>query len=100
VSAAESDAYFAQRPRGHQVGAWASPQSAPIRDRAALQARFDEAERRFADADGAVPRPEFWGGYRLAPEVFEFWLNRDDRMHDRVRYTRRDGDWVIQRLAP
>ena len=69
----ESDAYFAQRPRGHQVGAWASPQSAPIADRVALQARFDEAEARFADDGRPVPRPAFWGGYRLAPEMFEFW---------------------------
>jgi pyridoxamine 5'-phosphate oxidase len=96
----ESDAYFAQRPRGHQVGAWASPQSAPIADRAALQARFDEAEARFADDGREVPRPAFWGGYRLAPETFEFWQNRDDRLHDRVRYTRRDDGWVIERLAP
>jgi pyridoxamine 5'-phosphate oxidase len=96
----ESDAYFAQRPRGHQVGAWASPQSTPIADRAALQARFDEAEARFADDGHPVPRPDFWGGYRLAPETFEFWQNRADRLHDRVRYTRRDDEWVIERLAP
>lgn len=96
----ESDAYFAQRPRGHQVGAWASPQSAPISDRAALQARFDEAEDRFADDGRPVPRPDFWGGYRLAPVTFEFWQNRADRLHDRVRYARRDGGWLIERLAP
>jgi pyridoxamine 5'-phosphate oxidase len=100
IAPAESDAYFAQRPRGHQVGAWASPQSAPIADRAALQARFDDAEARFADGGRPVPRPDFWGGYRLAPETFEFWQNRADRLHDRVRYTRRDGGWVIERLAP
>jgi pyridoxamine 5'-phosphate oxidase len=100
IAPAESDAYFAQRPRGHQVGAWASPQSAPIADRAELQARFDEAEARFAGDDRAVPRPDFWGGYRLAPETFEFWQHRDDRLHDRVRYTRRDDGWVIERLAP
>ncbi len=96
----ESDAYFAQRPRGHQVGAWASPQSTPIADRAALQVRFDEAEARFADDGRPMPRPEFWGGYRLAPETFEFWQNRADRLHDRVRYTHRDDGWVIERLAP
>jgi pyridoxamine 5'-phosphate oxidase len=96
----ESDAYFAQRPRGHQVGAWASPQSAPIADRAALQVRFDEAEARFADDGDPVPRPDFWGGYRLVPEMFEFWQNRADRLHDRVRYTRRADGWVIERLAP
>jgi pyridoxamine 5'-phosphate oxidase len=96
----ESDAYFAQRPRGHQVGAWASPQSAPIADRSALQARFDDAEARFADDGRPVPRPHFWGGYRLAPETFEFWQNRADRLHDRIRYTRGDDGWVIERLAP
>jgi pyridoxamine 5'-phosphate oxidase len=100
IEPAESDAYFAQRPRGHQVGAWASPQSEPIRDRAALQARFDEAEARFADDGQPVPRPDFWGGYRLVPETFEFWQNRADRLHDRVRYTRRGDVWVIERLAP
>jgi pyridoxamine 5'-phosphate oxidase len=96
----ESDAYFAQRPRGHQVGAWASPQSAPIADRAALQEKFDDAEERFADDGRPVPRPDFWGGYRLVPETFEFWQNRADRLHDRVRYTHRDSGWVIERLAP
>jgi pyridoxamine 5'-phosphate oxidase len=100
IAADESDAYFAQRPRGHQVGAWASPQSAPIADRDALQARFDDAEARFADDSKPVPRPGFWGGYRLTPETFEFWQNRADRLHDRVRYTHRDGGWVIERLAP
>jgi pyridoxamine 5'-phosphate oxidase len=96
----ESEAYFAGRPRGHQIGAWASPQSAPIADRDFLQSLFDEAEARFADANVEVPLPPFWGGYRLGPEVFEFWVNRADRLHDRIRY-RREGDaWVIGRLAP
>jgi pyridoxamine 5'-phosphate oxidase len=99
ITPLESDAYFGRRPRGHQIGAWASPQSEPIADRTALQARFDEAEARFADGR-PVPRPDFWGGYRLAPESFEFWQNQADRLHDRVRYTRRADGWVIERLAP
>ncbi|HEY3722581.1 MAG TPA: pyridoxamine 5'-phosphate oxidase [Acidimicrobiia bacterium] len=100
VGRAESEAYFAGRPRGHQVGAWASPQSTPIPDRPFLQSLFDDAEARFADDGTEVPLPPFWGGYRLIPEVFEFWVNRADRLHDRIRY-RRDGDpWVIERLAP
>jgi pyridoxamine 5'-phosphate oxidase len=100
VGRTESEEYFAQRPRGHQVGAWASPQSTPIPDRTFLQALFDDAESRFAEPDAPVPLPPFWGGYRLAPDVFEFWVNRVDRLHDRIRY-RRDGDgWVIDRLAP
>ncbi|MGZ4757108.1 MAG: pyridoxamine 5'-phosphate oxidase [Acidimicrobiia bacterium] len=96
----ESQAYFAQRPRGHQVGAWASPQSATIEDRALLQSLFHEAEQRFADPGVMVPLPPFWGGYRLEPEVFEFWVNRSDRLHDRIRYRRNETEWVIERLAP
>ncbi len=105
VSRAESEEYFSGRPRGHQIGAWASPQSAPIADRAFLESLFDDAEARFADESVDVPLPPFWGGYRLVPEVFEFWVNRTDRLHDRIRYRRagdrREGDaWVIERLAP
>jgi pyridoxamine 5'-phosphate oxidase len=100
VSRDESETYFATRPRGHQVGAWASPQSAVIDDRAFLQSLFDDAEARFADPSVDVPLPPFWGGYRLTPEVFEFWVNRADRLHDRIRYRRTDDGWVIERLAP
>ncbi len=100
VPRAESEVYFAHRPRGHQVGAWASPQSAPIEGRAFLEALLAEAEARFADPSLEVPLPPFWGGYRLAPEVFEFWVNRTDRLHDRVRYRRAGAGWVIERLAP
>ncbi len=106
VERQESEEYFAGRPRGHQVAAWASPQSAPIVDRAFLESLFDDAETRFADERDDVPRPPFWGGYRLAPELFEFWVNRADRLHDRIRY-RRSLDarspgtgWIIERLAP
>ena len=103
VAREESVAYFADRPRGHQIGAWASPQSAPIADRAFLQSLFADAEARFADPSVDVPLPPFWGGYRLSPEVFEFWVNRVDRLHDRIRYRRAgtgETGWVIQRLAP
>jgi pyridoxamine 5'-phosphate oxidase len=97
VSAEESDAYFAQRPRGHRIGAWASHQSAPVVDRATLEAQVQAAEERFA---GDVPRPPHWGGYRIVPETVEFWRNRADRVHDRVEYTRRGASWRIRRLSP
>jgi pyridoxamine 5'-phosphate oxidase len=98
VDRAETEAYFASRPRGSQVAAWASPQSDPVPSRAALEAAVREAEARFAGRD--IPAPPNWGGFRLAPETVEFWQGRADRLHDRVRY-RLDGDaWVIERLAP
>jgi pyridoxamine 5'-phosphate oxidase len=95
---AEADAYFASRPRGSQIGAWASPQSEVIADRAALEQLVAETERRF---DGvAVSRPPGWGGYRVRPHELEFWQGRRSRLHDRLRY-RRDGDaWPVDRLAP
>ncbi|MFN8026105.1 MAG: pyridoxamine 5'-phosphate oxidase [Acidimicrobiia bacterium] len=98
VSEAESDEYWATRPRGSQVGAWASQQSAPVVDRAALEAAVAESEARFEGSD--VPRPPDWGGYRVVPEVVEFWQHRDDRLHDRLQYTRAGDDWVIERLQP
>jgi pyridoxamine 5'-phosphate oxidase len=94
----ESDAYFASRPRLNRLAAWASPQSRVIPDRPALDARLAEAEARFAAAD--VPRPPFWGGYRLVPETVEFWQGRDGRLHDRLRYARVAGGWRRERLAP
>lgn len=98
VSAEETAAYFASRPRGSQLGAWASPQSTVLGSRAELEALVAETEARFAGQD--VPVPPHWGGYRLAPSVVEFWQGRADRLHDRLRY-RRDGDeWVLERLAP
>jgi pyridoxamine 5'-phosphate oxidase len=101
VSAEESDAYFASRPRGHQLSAWASEQSRPIADRAGLEARAREVEERFASVEGSLPRPERWGGFRLVPATFEFWHGRQDRLHDRLRYERDpEGEWRRQRLMP
>jgi pyridoxamine 5'-phosphate oxidase len=95
---AESDAYFATRDRGSQIGAWASPQSRPIPDRATLEREVAELARRFGEAP--VPRPANWGGYRLTPSAFEFWQHAANRLHDRFRYTPADGARRMQRLAP
>jgi pyridoxamine 5'-phosphate oxidase len=98
VADAESDAYFASRPRGSQIGAWASAQSSVIADRAALEAAERAIAARFAG--GPVSRPPFWGGYRLVPERVEFWQGRTNRLHDRLRYSRQGAGWRIERLAP
>ena len=98
VSAAESDAYFANRPRPSQIGAWASEQSEVLADRSVLEERTAEVAARFEGAD--VERPPHWGGYRLLPDRYEFWQGRENRQHDRFRYRRSDGGWVIERLAP
>ena len=98
VRAAESDTYFATRPRGAQLGAWASPQSRVVPSRALLERNLAEARARFEGHD--VPRPEHWGGFRLVPRAIEFWQGRPDRMHDRLRYTRSGGGWRRARLAP
>lgn len=98
ASAEESDAYFSTRPRGSQLGAWASVQSQVIPDREFLEKREEELEARFAGAD--VPRPPHWGGFRLNPEKIEFWQGRASRLHDRIRYVRSDDDWKIERLSP
>jgi pyridoxamine 5'-phosphate oxidase len=94
----ESDAYFDARPRGSQLGAWASNQSAPLATREQLEEEYRATERRFEGQP--VPRPPFWGGYRLIPERIEFWYGRPDRLHDRLLYVREAGSWTIARLYP
>lgn len=99
VSDAESDAYFASRPRDSQLGAWASAQSQAINNRETLEAQLAAATERFGE--GEIPRPPHWGGYRLAPATWEFWQGGESRLHDRFRYTRAEGDsWQITRLQP
>jgi pyridoxamine 5'-phosphate oxidase len=98
VSRAETEEYFATRPRGSQLGAWASPQSQVVPDRAAVDAGLAAAVERFGE--GPVPAPPHWGGLRLLPETVEFWQGRSNRLHDRLRYRRTPDDWVIERLAP
>jgi len=99
LSPEESDAYFKSRPRGSQLGAWASQQSAVIRDRVALEEQWRQMEARFPGE--AIPRPDFWGGYLLRPVRIEFWQGRANRLHDRFCYTRQtDQSWMIERLSP
>jgi pyridoxamine 5'-phosphate oxidase len=98
IDAAESDAYFAARPRESQLGAWASNQSGDLEGRHALEARFDEIERRFANQP--VPRPPHWGGIRIIPERIEFWYGRSGRLHDRLLYTRAGTGWQTSWLFP
>jgi pyridoxamine 5'-phosphate oxidase len=99
LSTAESEPYFRSRPHGSQVGAWASRQSTVIGSRAELDGRYDELARKWPEGTD-VPMPEFWGGYRVIPEVIEFWQGRVNRLHDRFRYRRDGGGWVVERLAP
>jgi pyridoxamine 5'-phosphate oxidase len=94
----ESDAYFASRPRGHQIGAWASEQSEPVESREILDQRMLDYSERFEGED--VPRPHSWGGYVIRPHRFEFWQGRPNRMHDRLEFVRRAGSWSIRRLQP
>jgi pyridoxamine 5'-phosphate oxidase len=98
VDRAEAEAYFHTRPRGAQLGAWASHQSAVIAGREQLEARRAELERRFEG--GSVPLPDFWGGLRVVPRTVELWQGRPDRLHDRLRYRRTDHGWVVERLSP
>jgi pyridoxamine 5'-phosphate oxidase len=98
VSEAESDEYFHSRPLGSKIGAWASNQSEAVASRKELDERFEEFSLKFSDN---VPRPSHWGGYRVRPGVIEFWQGRENRLHDRLVYTREgDGAWRIERLAP
>jgi pyridoxamine 5'-phosphate oxidase len=100
VAREESERYWFNRPRARRISAWASAQSEPIGSRAELDARAREVEERFADGD--VPPPPFWGGFRVVPDEFEFWQHRDDRLHDRLRYSRarESAAWAIERLQP
>ena len=99
ISASDSLTYFWKRPVESQIGAWASPQSRVVESRHFLEMKFDEMKRKFAD--GKVPLPSFWGGFRVVPTTFEFWQGRTSRLHDRFQYSRNsDNSWKIERLAP
>lgn len=98
VSDLESDEYFHSRPLGSQLGAWASPQSRPIRGREVLDANLEALQLKYAEE--AVPRPPHWGGYRVVPEAVEFWQGRTSRLHDRIKYQWSANEWHIERLAP
>ncbi|MFD2466098.1 pyridoxamine 5'-phosphate oxidase [Amycolatopsis silviterrae] len=99
VSADETAAYWAQRPRGSQLGAWASPQSRVVEGRRALDNALRNIERRFADVE-QIPAPPHWGGWRIRPDFVEFWQGREDRLHDRLRFHRTLDGWQVERLAP
>ncbi len=98
VSTAESLKYIATRPRGSQLGAWVSRQSSEIPSRSALIARMKKLSKRFAG--GEIPKPDFWGGFRVVPDTIEFWQGRENRLHDRFEYVRQEQGWTIRRLAP
>jgi pyridoxamine 5'-phosphate oxidase len=97
VETDESERYWASRPRASQLSAWASHQSEVLQSRAVLERRVAALDAEFGEV---VPSPPFWGGYRLVPEVVEFWHHREDRLHDRLRYRRAAGGWILERLAP
>jgi pyridoxamine 5'-phosphate oxidase len=99
VDAKRSDEYFQSRPRGSQVGAWASPQSSIINDRSLLEARTKQIEEKFKGQD-KLPRPHQWGGYEIDPLLIEFWQGRPSRLHDRIAFTKIDNEWKVNRLAP
>jgi pyridoxamine 5'-phosphate oxidase len=98
ISTTETMKYFMTRPRGSQIGAWVSAQSSVISSRSLLEAKYAEIRQKFAD--GEVPLPSFWGGYRVTPVAIEFWQSRTNRLHDRFLYSRTPGGWDIERLSP
>jgi pyridoxamine 5'-phosphate oxidase len=98
VSTLESLKYFTSRPRGSQLGAWVSQQSSIITSRSLLEIKLDEMKRKFKE--GSIPLPDFWGGFRIVPDTFEFWQGRPSRLHDRFEYKLVEGQWVANRLAP
>ena len=98
LSGEESDAYFASRPRGSRLGAWASEQSSPVEDRSILEERVKALDAEYEGRE--IPRPPFWGGYRVEPDTIEFWQGRESRLHDRLVYLRNGGEWKIVRLQP
>ncbi|MEO1223087.1 MAG: pyridoxamine 5'-phosphate oxidase [Pseudomonadota bacterium] len=98
VSDAEADTYYATRPRGSRIGAWASKQSQPLDDRATLEGRVTEFDGRFGGDD--IPRPDFWSGFRVVPEKIEFWQGRQSRLHDRLVFRREKDGWTTQLLYP
>lgn len=99
VSSSETSEYWGERPRGSQLGAWASPQSRVVNGREALENSLNGIERRFGEAE-KVPVPPHWGGWRIRPDYVEFWQGRPDRLHDRLRFRRTDDTWAVERLAP
>jgi len=98
VSESESDRYWATRPRGSQIGAWASDQSTVVPGRAHLNGAYSAQTSRWSGTE--ILRPDHWGGYRISPDTVEFWQGRPSRLHDRLRYRRNENDWVVERLAP
>lgn len=98
IPARESMTYFMTRPLGSRLGAWTSEQSSIIKSRSLLEAKLEEMKKKFAD--GKVPLPSFWGGYRIKPHSYEFWQGRQNRLHDRFYYSKSDNDWQVERLQP
>lgn len=98
LSESESEAYWNTRPRANQLGAWASKQGEPVANRSELEQRYRDMEQRFGTAP--IPKPDYWGGFRITPHRFEFWQGRPSRLHDRIEYQLADGQWKLRRLAP